>query len=61
MERYNPYWVLKKERHVKGNLIPHLVNFQTNFQIKENKFIISESPTGQENIFMIPKKGNGRD
>jgi len=33
-----------------------LTNFQMNFQIDEGKFYISESPTGQENIFMLPLK-----
>jgi hypothetical protein len=33
-----------------------LTNFQMNFQVDEGKFYISESPTGQETIFMLPKK-----
>ena len=32
------------------------VNFQMNFQTKEGKFYIADSPTGQSTIFMLPLK-----
>jgi len=31
-----------------------LTNFQMSFQTKSGKFFISENPTGQETIFMLP-------
>jgi len=37
-------------------MVEKLTNFQMNFQDKDGRFYIADSPTGQETIFMLPVK-----